>query len=176
MMGIAKGPLVLMPHWNGLSELTPSLSLRSGFIDQANLIEVLNRFGVKLTVEEATEMISVADKRGDGVIHKDEFVDFISSYISEANVKSPLLQRVCPTKSQQLLGAGETTPTAFASPGHVPASPVMRDIWGEFVLPQQQWGQEGPASGLAGNRARSLVAQANSDEANDPVSPLFRVI
>mmetsp|Transcript_27633 Transcript_27633/g.68308 ORF Transcript_27633/g.68308 Transcript_27633/m.68308 type:complete len:602 (-) Transcript_27633:8-1813(-) len=53
----------------------------SGHIDPQNLKEVMHRFGTQLTDEEAREMIRLADTRGDGVIHKDEFIDFIAAHM-----------------------------------------------------------------------------------------------
>eukprot|EP00961_Rhodomonas_salina_P220640 2983008-Rhodomonas_salina.1 len=46
---------------------------RSGFIDPANVREVLGRFGVRLTEQEAAAMLKTGDVKGDGVIDFQEF-------------------------------------------------------------------------------------------------------
>jgi len=45
----------------------------SGFVDAANVREVLKRFGVELSEEEAAAMVGTADLKGNGVIDFDEF-------------------------------------------------------------------------------------------------------
>mmetsp|Transcript_626 Transcript_626/g.1472 ORF Transcript_626/g.1472 Transcript_626/m.1472 type:complete len:358 (-) Transcript_626:70-1143(-) len=50
---------------------------KSGFIDAANLREVLSRFGAELSEEEAQEMLKQGDVKGNGVIDLDEFFTLV---------------------------------------------------------------------------------------------------
>jgi hypothetical protein len=80
--------------------------------------------------EDATEMIGLADTRGDGVIHKDEFIHFITSYVAKAsNTQSPARAASVHSKSPQ------TVPNlARRASEHL----EVRDIWGDISSPAQR--------------------------------------
>jgi len=51
----------------------------SGFVDPANIKEVMSRFGTSLTEDEAKKMVEIADYKQNGVIDYDEFLLLMSS-------------------------------------------------------------------------------------------------
>ena len=90
--------------------------------------------------EDATEMIGLADERGDGVIHKDEFVNFITSYVTNAsNTQSPARASSIHSKSPQV---GPSL--ARRASEHL----EIRDIWGDISSPasRRPSGGVGPVS------------------------------